>query len=452
MDILFAIVLIIIDMADNNFLQKGIEKIKIATEYDQEKKYPEAYRTYLLGIEYFTTALKYTKYERHKQLLRKKIDQYLNRAEEINKMLQNKTKKIVINEDASCSSHENNMDYNNEKDEDRKLRKKMDTTLLEEVPNVKWDDIAGLEEAKSLLKETVILPLKLPELFNNKVREPWRGILLYGPPGTGKSYLAKAVATEAKASFFSVTAADLTMKYLGDSEKQVRHLFELARERKPAVIFVDEIDSICSNRDGDSSGGGGGGGTTRMKTEFMIQMNGVNDNMNNILVLAATNRPWILDPAIRRRFEKRIYIPLPNKSSRKYIFQHQLKHVSHTLKENDIDELTERTEGYSGADIKIVIREASMEPVRMIQKATHFKKIKFRGKKQIFTPCSPGDPTAIEIHWETLMSSSTDIKIIEPLITMIHFKQSLKKTKPTVNKKEEKKFNNWTEEFGELIQ
>ena len=209
-----------------------------------------------------------------------------------------------------------------------------------EKPNVKWSDVAGLENAKESLKEAVILPIKFPQLFTGK-RKPWRGILLYGPPGTGKSYLAKAVATEANNSkFFSVSSSDLLSKWLGESEKLVRNLFELARASKPSIIFIDEVDSLCSARSDNESES-----ARRVKTEFLVSMQGVGTDNDQILVLGATNIPWCLDSAIRRRFEKRIYIPLPDVTARKAMFKLHLGNTPNSLVEQDYNELAQKAEG-----------------------------------------------------------------------------------------------------------
>lgn len=228
--------------------------------------------------------------------------------------------------------------------------------------------MAGLDAAKEALKEAVILPIKFPHLFTGK-RVPWKGILLFGPPGTGKSYLAKAVATEANNStFFSVSSSDLVSKWLGESEKLVKNLFELARSHKPSIIFIDEVDSLCSSRSDNESES-----ARRIKTEFLVQMQGVGTDNDGILVLGATNIPWVLDAAIRRRFEKRIYIPLPEEHARVVMFKLHLGNTAHTLTEADLRQLAKTSEGYSGADISIVVRDALMEPVRKVQTATHFK-------------------------------------------------------------------------------
>jgi len=205
-------------------------------------------------------------------------------------------------------------------------------------PNVHWDDVAGLEKAKEALKEAVILPTKFPQLFEGE-RKPWTGILLYGPPGTGKSFIAKACATEASGVFFSIKSADLLSKFLGDTEKQIKNLFELAREKQPSIIFIDEIDSLCSARkEGDHET------MRRVKTEILVQMQGVGSNNKGVLVLGATNLPWEIDQAVRRRFEKRIYISLPDIDSRKAITEYHVGKTPNNLTNEEFEQIAEATE------------------------------------------------------------------------------------------------------------
>ena len=220
---------------------------------------------------------------------------------------------------------------------------------------VRWGDVAGLDVAKHALKETVVYPFLRPDLFQG-LREPARGMLLFGPPGTGKTMLARAVATESKSTFFAISASSLTSKFLGESEKLVRALFSLAKALAPSIIFVDEIDSLLSSR-GDS---GEHEATRRIKTEFLIQWSDLaraaagreqsdkdkeRGDASRVLVLAATNMPWAIDEAARRRFVRRQYIPLPEDHVRKLQLETLLSHQKHSLSPREIDRLVRMTDG-----------------------------------------------------------------------------------------------------------
>jgi katanin p60 ATPase-containing subunit A1 len=255
---------------------------------------------------------------------------------------------------------------------DAELIQMIERDCVDADVSVSWDDIAGLDSVKELLQEAVALPVLIPNYFKG-IRRPWKGVLLYGPPGTGKTMLAKAVATECKCTFFNVSASTLASKYRGESEKLVRILFEMARFYAPTVIFFDEIDALASRR-GDASEHEG---SRRVKAEMLIQMDGVQSNnggdggqfdaAKSVTVLAATNRPWDLDEALRRRLEKRIFIPLPDRVGRKRLFELNLKEL--TLgKDVDIKSLVELTESYSGADLTNVCREAAMMGLRQRMK------------------------------------------------------------------------------------
>lgn len=220
---------------------------------------------------------------------------------------------------------------------------------------VHWDDVAGLETAKKALKEAVVYPFLRPDLFMG-LREPARGMLLFGPPGTGKTMLARAVATESHSTFFSISASSLSSKWHGESEKLVRSLFALARAMAPSIIFVDEIDSLLSSRSSSSEGEA----SRRSKTEFLIQWSDLQraaagkeqpdkdkreGDPSRVLVLAATNMPWDIDEAARRRFVRRQYIPLPEPEVRKMQLDQLLSHQKHDISSEDLDILVEYTEG-----------------------------------------------------------------------------------------------------------
>jgi AAA+ superfamily predicted ATPase len=243
-------------------------------------------------------------------------------------------------------------------DADPKLMERILSEVLCTNLNVTWDDVVGLEFAKQTLQETVILPVQRPDLFTGLRRAP-TGVLLFGPPGTGKTMIAKALATEADATFFSISAASLVSKMLGESERLMRVLFQAARQHAPAVIFIDEIDSILSARSA-----GENDGIQRLKTEFFVQMDGIASQNDGLLVMGATNRPAVIDPAARRRLVKRIYVPLPEKESRIKLVEKLLGDLPHSLDDRQLDRLGDKTEGYSAFDVDALAREAAFGPVR----------------------------------------------------------------------------------------
>lgn len=314
----------------------------------------------------------------------------------------------------------------------KNLPRGVDKTAAQQILNeiviqgdeVYWDDVAGLDIAKSALKETVVYPFLRPDLFMG-LREPARGMLLFGPPGTGKTMLARAVATESRSTFFAISASSLTSKFLGESEKLVRALFSLAKMLAPSIIFVDEIDSLLSSR----SGTGEHEATRRIKTEFLIQWSDLakaaagreqsekdkeRGDASRVLVLAATNLPWAIDEAARRRFVRRQYIPLPEDHVRKSQLMTLLSHQKHELDDKDMDQLVTLTEGFSGSDITALAKDAAMGPLRSL------------GEKLLHMTMDEIRPICFD-----------------------DFKSSLKTIRPSVSKQGLKDFEDWAKEFGE---
>ncbi|BFZ59181.1 Vacuolar protein sorting-associated protein 4 [Saitoella coloradoensis] len=441
-------------MSHVDFLGKAIAHATKAVQADHAENYPEAHKLYLLALECFMTALKYEKNERAKATIRERVTDYIERAETIQEYLKQKETRKAIGANgtsagttvgkgngtgagAGAGKKGSDEDEESMDSETKKLRGALSGSILSEKPNVHWEDIAGLEAAKEALKEAVILPIKFPHLFTGK-RKPWSGILLYGPPGTGKSYLAKAVATEANGTFFSVSSSDLVSKWMGESEKLVKQLFTMARENKPAIIFIDEVDALCGTR-----GEGESEASRRIKTELLVQMNGVGNDVSGVLVLGATNIPWQLDSAIRRRFERRIYIPLPDVNARTKMFPLNIGTTPTKLTQKDYRALAELTEGYSGADIAVAVRDALMQPIRKIQSATHFREVIIDGKRKL-TPCSPGAQGATEMSWMDIGAE----ELLEPELTYRDFEKSVKGARPTVNERDVQQHRDFTNDFG----
>ncbi|KAG5499766.1 hypothetical protein GH5_03900 [Leishmania sp. Ghana 2012 LV757] len=284
---------------------------------------------------------------------------------------------------------------------------------------VTWDDIAGLEEAKRLLEEAVVYPVLMPDYYQG-IRRPWKGVLLYGPPGTGKTMLAKAVASECNTTFFNISPATLTSKWRGDSEKLIRVLFEMARHYAPSTIFIDEIDSLCGKRGGNDEHEA----SRRAKGTLLAQMDGVGvDTDKIVMVLGATNHPWDIDEAMRRRLEKRIYIALPDAADRVELFKINTKSIK-LGSDVDFSKLSELLEGrhYSGADITNLVRDAAMMTMRRFMK---------------------------EADKTTLKENAAEIgrQVAEEPINMNDFLAALKKVPSSVNANNIKKFEAWKKEF-----
>ncbi|KAL0319198.1 UNVERIFIED_CONTAM: Katanin p60 ATPase-containing subunit A1 [Sesamum angustifolium] len=304
---------------------------------------------------------------------------------------------------------------------DADLAAMLERDVLDSTPGVRWDDVAGLSEAKRLLEEAVVLPLWMPEYFQG-IRRPWKGVLMFGPPGTGKTLLAKAVATECGTTFFNVSSATLASKWRGESERMVRCLFDLARAYAPSTIFIDEIDSLCNAR----GASGEHESSRRVKSELLVQVDGVNASSTNedgtrkiVMVLAATNFPWDIDEALRRRLEKRIYIPLPNFESRKELIRINLKTVE-VAPDVDIDEVARQTEGYSGDDLTNVCRDASLNGMRR----------KIAGKTRDEIKNMPKD------------------EISKDPVAMCDFLEAIAKVQPSVSAADIEKHEKWFSEFG----
>ncbi|KAK3866870.1 hypothetical protein Pcinc_027626 [Petrolisthes cinctipes] len=233
--------------------------------------------------------------------------------------------------------------------------------IMDNGPTVTWDDIAGLDLAKTTIQEIVVWPMLRPDIFTG-LRGPPKGLLLFGPPGTGKTMIGKCIASQSGSTFFSISASSLTSKWVGEGEKMVRAMFAVARCHQPAVIFIDEIDSLLTQRSDTEHES-----SRRIKTEFLVQLDGATtESEERLLVVGATNRPQELDEAARRRLVKKLYIPLPEEKARQQIIEKLLSNQSHSLGESEVQQVCQQTNGYSGADMANLCREAALGPIRSI--------------------------------------------------------------------------------------
>ena len=294
----------------------------------------------------------------------------------------------------------------------------LDDLVMKEKPDVKWSEVIGLDDAKGALRESIVYPSKRPDLF--PLGWP-RGMLLYGPPGTGKTMLAAATANELDGYFINVDAASMMSKWLGEAEKNVSKLFKMARkynqrEGKPVILFIDEVDSLLGDRNSEV------GGEIRAKNQFLSELDGVNGKGKDTMmyVIGATNKPWSLDEPFLRRFQKRIYVSLPNQDARQKLFEQYTGPLKKSSRFN-INTLAKQFDGYSASDIKDVCQGAQLLVVNEL-----FRSPDYHEPIEGETPQEPRE------------------------LTMADFKDIKNKRKPSVSIEKIRGYHDWSNSFGAL--
>ncbi len=329
-----------------NLYAKARQIAQDAVNADDNQNHQEAYRLYLQSAEILIELTKFTENPQLTKIYENRAKEYIGRAKALNKINKNNL------------NSKNNTNRGEQSDQNSELDQNIEASIVSENPDITLNDVAGLEAVKRSLREAIVLPLKRPDLFTGS-RQPWRGILLHGPPGCGKTMIAKATAGDIDATFFNVSAATLVSKWMGESEKLVKRLYEVAKEKQPSIIFIDEVDSLTQSRNENENDA-----MRRVKTQLLASMEGLASNKEDrVVTIGATNVPWEIDSAFRRRFQRRIYVPLPDEEARKIIFQINSKGIE--LDKNiDFKKLSSKTNEYTGSDIANICREAIMAPIR----------------------------------------------------------------------------------------
>ncbi|KAL8570470.1 hypothetical protein ACOMHN_034505 [Nucella lapillus] len=425
----------IMELTSSPLFQTSLQHLRAALTADCQGRFKDAAMAYMEGA---PLLLQMAKEEGHcmptKLLLKSKSQLYLNRIQLIKS-------KLEAGEDVPCNTSADPAHPNKDCVEEEFAK-----TLSYQPFNCGLDDVKGMEQAKEFLSKNVILPLTFPGLLDDVMRVK-KGILLYGLPGTGKTMLMCAVAAAVSCPVFRVTAIDFISRWRGGekSVELVREVFRCARQNQPCLVCVDDLEMVCGGKDN------GDGLMVRLREELYSQLKEATAE-NQVTVIAASQKPWLIPGTLRRRFDRRFYHALSSDAERTQILSHHFADVKHQLSDSDLDLLGQATSGYTGADLVTLVISSAMAFVRTLGKATHFRKVTVspddsedKTEGEMLVPCDSDAPGAIGITFKFLNPD----RLLEVPVTRATVEEELKQTRSSVSEGDLQQMNQWHEEFGQ---
>lgn len=341
--------------------------------------------------------------------------------------------------------------------EDERMRRELEALCIEpgalqDAPS--WDDVIGLDHVKRLLQNWIRLPSEMPHLYQGARAKLKNSLLLYGPPGIGKTMAVRALAASSERALFAIKSSDLISKWVGDSAKYVRALFDVVKARKPCILFLDEFDALCVARDSTS---GQSAESSKAVSEFLIQCDGITkDDTRGVLLICATNLPALLDEAVLRRLRWRLHVQLPNRDERLRLLVHQLARFRDPLQERyeagedeagELEALAEALDGFSCADIVSLVEGADELGMQRIMETRHFRSVTLRSDDGDFyvVPCEAGEAGAKAITYGEIAQKDV---IRPPLLRVAHLRERLGRAKPSVSQESLTQYEAWTRKYG----